>query len=174
MVSYRSWGKRPDRTTKPLHNGEVSSPVIRSASVTDLAALQRIYRRASWSNEGDRLLLSAHPELLEFSDLAVREHRTWVATIGDQAVGFYSISTSSDSAELEDLFVDPDWMRIGIGTSLIEHAAGEVRAAGLSHLEVDANPHALQFYRHAGFVDCGSVELEHGTGVRMRRAARST
>jgi hypothetical protein len=54
----------------------VTSFVIRDAVTDDMTALSGVYRRSSLSNEGDRPNLLAHPETLEFSDLAVREGRT--------------------------------------------------------------------------------------------------
>jgi GNAT superfamily N-acetyltransferase len=106
---------------------------------------------------------------LEFSDTAVREGRTWVATARNVVVGFHSILISPDSAELEDLFVDPDWTRQGVGRSLVDHASVAVGDEGFTHLDVDANPEALGFYLRAGFVDCGPKQLEHGMAIRMRR-----
>ena len=54
--------------------------------------------------------------------------------------------------ELEDLFVDPGWMRRGIATALVASIADAVRARGGERLEVTANEHALGFYTAAGFV----------------------
>jgi GNAT superfamily N-acetyltransferase len=138
-----------------------------------MPALREVFRQASWSNEGDRPLLTRHPEFLEFSDNAVREGRTQVAILGGQVVGFYSIVPSETVAELEDLFVDPEWMRRGVGTALVEHAVAASRLSGLAELAVNANSHALAFYRRVGFMESGPVPLEHGTAIRMRRSTTS-
>ena len=39
-------------------------PVVRAAEAGDLGALQRVFRRASLHNAGDREVLLAHPEVL--------------------------------------------------------------------------------------------------------------
>jgi hypothetical protein len=39
----------------------------------------------------------------------------------------------------------------------------------LRRLEVTAKPHARDFYRAAGFTDCGTAETNFGTAPRMRR-----
>ncbi len=137
--------------------------LIRVASPGDIAALRDIFRRSSLSNEGDRDALLAHPEALELPALAVNEGRTRVAVAAGHIVGFATLLGS----ELEDLFVDPNWMRRGIGRILVFDAISEARRNGLTRLEVTANPHALHFYASVGFLGDGTVETEFGPGERM-------
>jgi GNAT superfamily N-acetyltransferase len=132
--------------------------------------LREVYRRSALSNEGDRELFAVHPELLEWSDLAVEEGRTRVAVVGGRVAGFATLAFTNRSAEVEDLFVDPDCTRQGIGKALIEDIATGARTAGWPFIEVDANPHALRFYASAGFVAIGDAVVPYGTGVRMRRS----
>ena len=40
-------------------------------------------------------------------------------------------------------------------------------ARGAGRLEVTANPHALEFYRAVGFIDCGAAETDFGAAPRM-------
>jgi hypothetical protein len=40
---------------------------------------------------------------------------------------------------------------------------------GFETLEVTANPHAMAFYEHMGFIECGVVETEFYAALRMRR-----
>ena len=58
-------------------------------------------------------------------------------------------------------------MRRGIATALVSRIAEVLRARGAERLEVTANPHALGFYRAAGFIDCGVAETDFGTAPRM-------
>jgi ribosomal protein S18 acetylase RimI-like enzyme len=142
--------------------------LIRDAVPGDMTALSGVYRRSSLSNEGDRPVLLAHPETLEFSDLAVREGRTRAAAADDEVVGFASWLRAGDALEIEDLFVDPDWMRRGIGRALVLDMIAVARGRGIDRVEVTANQHALAFYEKAGFVVYREVATTFGTAPRMR------
>ena len=173
VVADRSSSAGPPAIGAHLGRGMISSvsPThdIRSATAADVGSLREVYRRSSMSNEGDRELFAVHPELLDWSDLAVQEGRTRVAVAGGRVVGFATLSFSDGSAEVEDLFVDPDWERQGVGRALIEDLTELARGAGYTCIEVDANPHALKFYGSVGFFGLGEAVVPYGTGLRMRR-----
>ena len=143
--------------------------MIRTARPDDMPALRDVYRRASLSNEVDRPNLLAHPEYLEFSDVAVREGRTRAAVSAGRVVGFATWLTAGDAFEVEDLFVDPRWMRQGIGRALILDMIEIAAAHGVLRLEVTGNPHALAFYQSVGFVIDHEIETTFGPGLRMHR-----
>jgi ribosomal protein S18 acetylase RimI-like enzyme len=82
-------------------------------------------------------------------------------------VGFATWIETGGTMELEDLFVDPGYMRRGIAAALVNRIAEVLRARGAGRLEVTANPHALGFYRAVGFIDCGVAETEFGAAPRM-------
>ena len=146
---------------------------IRDAELADMDGLQRVFRRASLSNENDRELLREHPEWLVLSSEAVRDGRLRVAVDGDGAtIGFASFHIVDAVAELEDLFVDPPLMRHGVGTALVEDVVAQVRRLRFAMLEVTANPHAMAFYRRLGFVEQGTVDTPGYPAVRMGRPLR--
>src|SRR5262245_9834784 len=140
---------------------------IRDAEAADLPALQRVYRTASLSNAGDRAVLLAHPETLVLADTAVREGRTRVATAGGEVIGFATLDEAASGLELEDLFVDPDRMRRGVGRALVRDAARIARARGVARIVVTGNPHAREFYEDAGFVADGETATTFGPGLLM-------
>jgi N-acetylglutamate synthase-like GNAT family acetyltransferase len=141
---------------------------IRTAQAADLDALQEIFRRASLDNDGDREMLLANPDALALNATAVNEQRTRAAVVDGHIVGFATLLRAGDTFELEDLFVDPRWMRRGIGLALVRDAAATARAEGVSRIEVTANPHALAFYERAGFVPDGTAVTRFGPAPRMR------
>jgi GNAT superfamily N-acetyltransferase len=141
---------------------------IRSGVPADLPVLAGIYRRSSLSNAGDAKALRAHPEALVLGDTALVEGRTRVATDArDQIVGFATLLPIADSFEMEDMFVDPDWMRHGIGRLLVHDAMAIARRENVARIDVEANPHAWSFYENVGFVHDGRVETPFGQGARM-------
>ena len=146
--------------------------MIRLGVPADLPAASSVYRNASLSNAGDRDSLLSHPEYLTLGRRGLAEGRTHVAEEQGSLVGFATWARAGRVFELEDLFVDPDWMRHGIATALVEAVVDAVRAQGAEQLEVTANAHALGFYTAAGFIDCGVADTEFGAAPRMVLAIR--
>jgi GNAT superfamily N-acetyltransferase len=141
--------------------------IIRLGVSADLPAASDVYRNASLSNAGDRDNLLAHPEYLVLGPEGLAEGRTYVAEEGGSLVGLATWIEADGVFELEDLFVDPGWRRRGIAATLVDHIAQVLRARGVQRLEVTANPHAMGFYRAAGFVDCGVADTVFGAAPRM-------
>lgn len=148
--------------------GRVTDFVIRDAVLGDMGALQGVFRRASLSDGGYREVLLAHPEVLELPEQAVREGRTRAAVAEGGIVGFASWLDAGEADEVEDLFVDPDWMRHGIGRALMMDLIAIARGRGTGLVEVTANHHALAFYEKVGFAVTGEVETRFGPAPRMR------
>ncbi len=144
--------------------------MIRVGTSADLAPATSVYRRASLSNACDRDNLLAHPEYLILGPEGLAEGRTHVAEEDGSLVGFATWIETAGTVELEDLFVDPGYMRRGIAAALVNRIVDVLRARGIERLEVTANPHALGFYRAVGFIDCGIAETEFGTAPRMELA----
>jgi GNAT superfamily N-acetyltransferase len=137
-----------------------TEPLIRSSTPDDLVATLDVFRRASLSNEGDRAWIDAHPDEFGIDESNVIEGRARVAVVDGRVVGFATLV----GTELEDLFVDPGWMRRGIATALVRDA---VANGGVERIEVTANGHALAFYESVGFVHDGPAETPGGPAVRM-------
>jgi GNAT superfamily N-acetyltransferase len=145
---------------------------IRSAVPDDLPAVRRVFRRSSLSNEGDRAALLANPDALVLAAAGVAEGRTRVAaTVDGTILGFATALPHENSTmELEDLFVDPGWMRQGIATRLIADVIEYARSTKIQHIWVTANPHAYDFYRSAGFKHVRDAETPFGEGSHMELA----
>jgi GNAT superfamily N-acetyltransferase len=143
--------------------------MIRIGTLADLPAASGVYRRASLSTPGYREDLLAHPEFLILGPEGLDQGRTYVAEQDGSVVGFATWVDTDGTIELEDLFVEPDWMRRGIATALVHRISDVLKARGVERIEVTANPDALEFYRSAGFVECGVAETEFGSAPRMVR-----
>jgi PAS domain S-box-containing protein len=164
LVHDRSQHRRRDRAAVPS---------IRAAVVADIPALRDVYRRASLSNAGDRVALLAHPDALEYDPHAVDQNLVRAAFVDGRLVGFATLVPQERVGELEDLFVDPCWMRRGIARTLVLDAIENAREQRLRRIEVTANPHALGFYEKVGFVHDGIAQTPFGPGHRMHLPACS-
>jgi ribosomal protein S18 acetylase RimI-like enzyme len=140
---------------------------IRVAQSGDIDAIGDLYRRSSLSNEGDRANLLAHPEVLVFDSAPIHAQRTRVAISDGRIVGFATTRDVANTLELDDLFVDPEWMRRGVGSDLISDVVAIAQSRGIGRIEVTANGHALAFYEAVGFVRDGLTETRFGPASRM-------
>jgi len=147
---------------------EAGVPVIRHAAPLDLASLKGLFRRSALAHEDGRDALLAHPEALEFWFPKEGEWACRVAVLASRTIVGFATSLFGESVvELEDLFVEPEWMRRGVGRLLIEDATALARSRGRRRLEVTANPHALAFYEKTGFITDHPVATPLGDGLRM-------
>jgi len=143
---------------------------LRDATLADHRDLDGVFRRASLSNENDRGPLLQHSEWLVLSKDGIREGRMVLVSDDERVVvGFATFLIKDGVAELEDLFVDPEHRRRHIAELLVLDISRRVRDLGFEILEVTANPHAMAFYEHMGFVAYGVVETEFYAAPRMRR-----
>jgi len=146
--------------------------VVRTAEAGDLGVLRAVFRRASLHNAGDREVLLAHPDVLVWSGEAIPGGRVRVAVEDGAAVGFATTVPVDGGLELDDLFVEPDRMRRGVGRRLVEDVLDTARAEGVEHVWVTANPHAMAFYTAVGFVPDGTAPTRFGPASRLRLDAQ--
>lgn len=91
-----------------------------------------------------------------------------VCTVEDTVVGFHALERlSPDCAELEALFVEPEYIGQGVGRALIEHAKDYARQRGSSSLVIQGDPNAEKFYLAAGAVRSGSKESRSIAGRKL-------
>jgi GNAT superfamily N-acetyltransferase len=147
--------------------GPVATFEIRDAVPGDMSQLREVFRRSSLHEDEDRAVLLAHPDALELSDLAFMDGRTRAAVRDGVIAGFATWLSAGDAVELEDLFVDPGWMRQGAGRALVLDLVAIARSRGAHRIEVTANQHAVAFYSALGFGAGGEVETRFGPAPRM-------
>jgi len=94
---------------------------------------------------------------LVFEAAAFGRWRIFCAVAGGDVVGVCSVSRDGTQAELENIWVLPDFMGHGIGRALFKHAAAEARRDGARRLRIVSDPHARGFYEKLGARRVGSV-----------------
>lgn len=168
---------------------------IRNGDPEEAAALEALQRRASlvWDDHREDLL--AHPDAIEVPGSLFDDGDVRVA-VDDEvgAVGFSVVlpitsfdpgdpaagelggteaggpAGSTGAAELDGLFVEPDWQRgRGVGRALVDDAARRTAGRGETRLLVIANGNAVGFYEKVGFTLLGELPTRFGPGLRMAR-----
>ena len=88
--------------------------------------------------------------VLTISPEYISRNETWLATLSDAPVAYYSLKQEDTELWLDNLWVLPDHMGKGIGKILFNHALERSRECGVSALKIEADPNAEAFYAHMG------------------------
>jgi len=143
---------------------------LRTAVAADQQTLQALQWRASLNNPGDREALLAHPDAMEIPLQQFESADVFVAEVAGVIKGFAAILHRPDgSAELDALFVEPQYWRQGVGRQLAEYCCSAAKARGATELHVVGNPHAKAFYEASGFQLLGTTQMQFGVGLLMKR-----
>jgi len=148
---------------------------IRDARPDEAPALAALQRRSADVWDEYRAQLAANPDAIEPPHQAIADGRVRVAAdASGRLLGFSVVLPIRDGrCELDDLFVEPEWMRQGVGRLLVADLTARAAAAGASHVDVIANPNALAFYERLGFETTGQASTRFGEAPRMSRELRS-
>ena len=133
-----------------------------------------MHRRSSYVWEEDRVNLEAHPDALGVAPNAIAEGRVRVAVGHDgQLLGFALVADAAGGVcVLDDLFVEPEVMRQGVGRALVEDAVVRALRAGRREMTVVAHPRNFAFYESVGFAVGEPVATRFGPAVALRRRLR--
>ena len=142
---------------------------VRDANPEDATALEALQRRSAAVWDEDRSHLAAAPDAIAPPHRAIAERRVRVAVdAAGQRLGFSVVLPVEDgSCELDDLFVEPDAMGLGIGRRLVEDVVARATAAGATRVTVIANARAVGFYERLGFRITGEAATRFGRAPRM-------
>ena len=92
----------------------------------------------------------------------------FVCVVDERIVGFYAVEqVSANVAELEALFVAPEYIGRGIGRAMIEHARQCANRLGVSSLIIQGDPNAESFYLAAGAIRAGHRESNSIAGRQL-------
>ena len=137
---------------------------IREAKARDLPSLLRMMRS-----------LAEHPPAIPFDEGAVRAAldkflghaelgQAWLLWLGEKPAGYviltlgYSFEFRGRDAFIDELYIEPEFRRRGLGRRALEFLEEKARASDVNalHLEVDRdNDPAMELYRRTGYEDHG-------------------
>lgn len=132
-------------------------PVIRRMRRQDMDAVVAV------SLAADTLFARAGLELPPDDPREMVEHveHVWVAEVDDSVVGLAATTTLDDAAHLEQLAVDPEHGRRGIGGALLEWVCAEAAARGRDRVTLTTFrdlPWNGPWYERRGFVTLARTE----------------
>ena len=104
--------------------------------------------------------LAACVELLRITPGNIDETLTMVAEQGDRLAGVMQLAISGEDAELDKLFVDPDFIGYGVGSLLLKQAIRDARDEGALEMYIVSDPFAEPFYLHHGARRVGEIQSE--------------
>jgi len=142
---------------------------IRPALPEERLELEELQRRASLALNEYREQLEANPDAIFLPAEQIERGQVMIAELDGRVAGFAVVLAERDNAELDGLFVDPEFWRQGVGAALVEAATQEARRRGLSLLTVVASPSARDFYERCGFTTEGTTETRFGPALKMSR-----
>jgi molybdenum cofactor cytidylyltransferase len=130
---------------------------IRPAQEHEAGALSALAlkSKAYWGYSADAI--ESWRQELSVSGETIGSRPTFVAAVGDEIAGFYSLVPSTQSWKLDHLWVLPQFMDRGIGRALVAHALETALRGGAPCVTVDADPNAESFYLASGADRCGEV-----------------
>lgn len=94
--------------------------------------------------------LRVEPDACDGRSLFLAEHDGTI-------LGYYQVIGEPPVGELCDLFVEPSVIGRGVGGRLLAHARRTAADRTFTVLTIDADPHAVDFYLHAGALRVGEV-----------------
>jgi len=130
-----------------------SPPCIRLARLEEASALSELCVRSKATWGYDEAFMALARAVLQVSPEQIATGDVWVATAADRTVaGIVALGPSEqpDTLDLDKLFVEPQWIRTGVGRALVAHAVDEARRRGARRLTVLADPNAAGFYERNG------------------------
>jgi ribosomal protein S18 acetylase RimI-like enzyme len=133
---------------------------IRRALPEDARILSQIALSAkSHWNYPERWIEIWTPQLT-FNPEYFVENESWVAITEDTSAGFYTIQVKDGKSWIENLWVLPQYMGLGIGRQLLLHAFSRSRQTGHLILQLEADPNAVGFYEKMGMQKIGERQSE--------------
>ncbi len=123
-----------------------------AALISDLALRSKAY----W--DYDEAFIAACRPALTFSPDYITTYPVYVVEMEGRVAGFYSLQpVSAQEVDLDNLFVAPEAIGHGCGKRLWQHAVATARQLGFTHMRIEADPNAEEFYAAMGAETVGSV-----------------
>jgi ribosomal protein S18 acetylase RimI-like enzyme len=144
---------------------------VRPARPADVPAIERIVHDA-YLHYVERIGRPPAPMSVDYEQ-TVRSGSTWVASVDQEVAGVLVLVAAPSHLLIENVAVDPDRQRAGIGTALLHHAELEARRQALTELRLytnEAMTENLAYYPRRGYQQTHREDDAGFTRVYFSRA----
>jgi N-acetylglutamate synthase-like GNAT family acetyltransferase len=140
--------------------------MIRPASAEEAATLTQIALDAKryWGYP-EHWIKHWESDLTISSDFITHNH-VYVAEGDGEIRGFYALCIKGTRAELEHMWVKPQYIGTGVGKELFLDAMDRAAALRVSDVEISADPNATGFYERMGARKIGETDASIDGQVR--------
>jgi GNAT superfamily N-acetyltransferase len=130
---------------------------MRRALPDDAERLSQIARTAKAHWGYPAAWLAVWEPILRITHEYLERQLVYVATHGEEMVGFFALEPRDDRWSLEHFWVDPRWHGRGVGRHMFTQALDRVRAIRPGVMVIEADPYAAGFYARMGARRAGAV-----------------
>ena len=127
-----------------------SATRIRDGHEGDFERLREIAVEAKAHWGYDRRLVEDWAAVGDLDPESLAGRLLYVAESGGGVIAWAALIPRGEVGWLEDLWVEPAWIRRGVGRMLFEHVKERARELGATRLEWEAEPNARGFYERMG------------------------
>jgi N-acetylglutamate synthase-like GNAT family acetyltransferase len=94
-----------------------------------------------------------------------------------EAIAAELLDPARDAAKIRAIFVHPDFARMGLGSTLLEHSEAEAQREGFQRFEMGSTLTGVPLYKRKGYCELEEIDVPVGGGrsisvVRMAKPAR--
>ena len=107
----------------------------------------------------------ASPRKPEHYIESIRNKEFYVAEEGGAVIGFGTLNHIEN--EIEAVYVSPEVVRRGVGSTILRRLEERARDLGLKSLKMDASLNAVSFYRSAGYESQKVMKHRLASGVEI-------
>jgi GNAT superfamily N-acetyltransferase len=132
--------------------------MIRRSSPEDAATLTQIaFDAKRYWGYPEHWIRHWEADLTISSDF-IRDNHVYVADDDGEIRGFYALCVTGNKAELEHMWVTPDFIGKGVGKELFLDAMERAAALNVTEVGFTSDPNAAGFYRRMGANEIGETE----------------
>ncbi len=144
---------------------DVSGFKIRNAFKNEGEKLSELALRSKAIWGYDNSFIEACRPHIKVDEEYIQNWPVVVVEKNNEVLGFYSLKQIASEKRLDNLWIEPRYMRSGLGRVLFENAVERAKELNWTYFRLAGEPDAVQFYEKMGAKLIGKVESRLGEGL---------